>query len=1293
MNRFFFGFQKAFRRRPVFFGLMAVLFFLGLSFGAFQLKLSEDARAILPHSEQADRLNDILEHINLSDRVFFNIYLKDSSETQQKELIKFAKQLSDSLASSKNIKEIRLNIENQSIEQVSSYVLRNLPFLLEDSDYAYFDTIIEQGRFQSSFKKKYKSLLSPASVFLKKLVIEDPAGLSLKALERLRGFQIDQEISIDKGFLFTQDKKHLLFFLTPIASSSETAQNAKMVLEIENYIQDLEEQFEGRIVAEYFGAPVVAAGNAEQIKKDIILTVSMAFVMVVLLIAFFYKSKRLYFIIFLPAALAVITSMAVLYLLKGEISAIALGLGSVLVGISIDYVLHIFTHFQKTNSIKKVLEDVSEPILISAATTATAFLGLLVVSASALQDMGWFAGLSIIFSALFSLIFIPLFLKEKKEGEVEKIEKLNFVQKLVNYISNYPFHQKTYLILAILILSPVFYYFSKEVKFQGDMNEINFMKEKTSKAEQHLNEITKLSQRNIYVVALGEDLESVLQNNEAFEKQLSKLDRELVMNFTSVSSILPSQKLQKEKIEKWKSYWTADKQQILLSQLVNIEKNYGFKSGSFDKFKNWFHHDFNTISDSDTQLIREAFLSEFLQGTEEMPMAITQIKTSSENKHKLHHILDKELHDAIYIIDKEYLTTQFVKQLQDDFQWLVNLTLLLVFLIIWMSFGRIELAIITYLPLVLSWVWTTGLMALLGLEFNIVNIIISTFIFGLGIDYCIFITRGLMQEYKYGEEKLDSFKTSILFSAVTSMVGIGVLLFAKHPALQSMAFVTIIGLSSVFILSFSLQPLLFYWLINVKKGQRRLVPVTAMNLLGSIIALLVFTLGSLFNTIAGFFLIILTGGKSKRTRLWFHKLLVITSRIMIYIMFNVKKNVMGFDKKKFEEPAVIISNHQSHIDIMLMLMLHPKMILLTNDWVQRNFFYGFIVKMADFYPILDHLHAHVDLLKKKTDEGYSVMVFPEGTRSVTGKIGRFHKGAFYLAEQLNLDVLPIILHGPGHCITKGEPFLKSGRIDVKIGERIALDDKRFGEGYVQRSKKFRTWYQEQLEEISDEVITPNYMRKRVDMNYIYKGPVLEWYVKIKMNFEKNYEFFNQVIPQDAHIIDLGCGNGMLDYMLMMLSNKRSVLGVDYDEDKIQVAQNNSARKQFAAGQVEFESADLNHWEFQKADVYVLADVLHYMPENEQEYVIKQSAARLNAGGMLIIRDADTSLEKKHRGTKFSEWQSTKFFGFNKTKDDNKQLYFGTASDRISLLESLGLQVELIDHTKMNSNVVIIGRKG
>ena len=53
-----------------------------------------------------------------------------------------------------------------------------------------------------------------------------------------------------------------------------------------------------------------------------------------------------------------------------------------------------------------------------------------------------------------------------------------------------------------------------------------------------------------------------------------------------------------------------------------------------------------------------------------------------------------------------------------------------------------------------SWLWILGLMELLDIQFNIVNIILATFIFGQGDDYTIFITEGLVYEHAYGRKLL-----------------------------------------------------------------------------------------------------------------------------------------------------------------------------------------------------------------------------------------------------------------------------------------------------------------------------------------------------------------------------------------------------------------------------------------------------------------------------------------------------------------------------------------------------------
>ena len=117
----------------------------------------------------------------------------------------------------------------------------------------------------------------------------------------------------------------------------------------------------------------------------------------------------------------------------------------------------------------------------------------------------------------------------------------------------------------------------------------------------------------------------------------------------------------------------------------------------------------------------------------------------------------------------------------------------------------------------LTWLLTIGIMGLFHIEFNIFNIIISTFIFGLGIDYSIFITNGLLHEYKTGEKALQTYKTSIILSVVTTVLGVGVLIFAKHPALYTISLVSLIGILSAVIISFTLQPLVFKLFIPLSK--------------------------------------------------------------------------------------------------------------------------------------------------------------------------------------------------------------------------------------------------------------------------------------------------------------------------------------------------------------------------------------------------------------------------------------------------------------------------------------------
>ena len=76
---------------------------------------------------------------------------------------------------------------------------------------------------------------------------------------------------------------------------------------------------------------------------------------------------------------------------------------------------------------------------------------------------------------------------------------------------------------------------------------------------------------------------------------------------------------------------------------------------------------------------------------------------------------------------------------------------LIVFITLLIVYGRIELALFAFFPMIMGWIWILGISSFFDIPFNFVNIVISTFIFGLGDDFSIFITDGMIQAHKTGK--------------------------------------------------------------------------------------------------------------------------------------------------------------------------------------------------------------------------------------------------------------------------------------------------------------------------------------------------------------------------------------------------------------------------------------------------------------------------------------------------------------------------------------------------------------
>jgi 1-acyl-sn-glycerol-3-phosphate acyltransferase len=384
-------------------------------------------------------------------------------------------------------------------------------------------------------------------------------------------------------------------------------------------------------------------------------------------------------------------------------------------------------------------------------------------------------------------------------------------------------------------------------------------------------------------------------------------------------------------------------------------------------------------------------------------------------------------------------------------------------------------------------------------------------------------------------------------------VGMGMLIFAKHPALRSLAEVAMIGMMSVVIMAYVFPSLLFR-LLTVRKGKKRLMPVTLKNLGGMIYSFLYFLIMSLIITIYGWTMFTF-GRATEKKKLRYHQLLHRIAKFVIYHVPQVGTTFRNLSDETFEKPGIIICNHQAHLDLMCIMMLTPKLIILTNDWVWNSPFYGRLIKYLDFYPLSNGFENAMDRLQDAIDRGYSIVVFPEGTRSADCSIRRFHRGPFYLAEKMKLDIIPILIHGVGHVLPKEEFMLRKGRIHIQVMPRIAPDDPRFSSDYSPRSRDVRHYYQAEYKKLCDELETPDYYADLVMKNYIYKGAAIEREVRRNLKKNNNYAAEIAAQPDEGEVTIQNTGYGEYALLLSLVRKDLCITAIEPDPDRRALAGN------------------------------------------------------------------------------------------------------------------------------------------
>ncbi|MBR5663879.1 MAG: MMPL family transporter, partial [Bacteroidales bacterium] len=723
MNRIFLAIYDFLSKRKAFSTAILLIIIALCVFSALRLNYKENIADFLPTDPEKERYTSVYDDLSNQGQITI-IFSGDDMDEIMSAIDDFEENWYK-LDTSLLVNDLRCKVDEGLVLDAIDFIRENQPLFLTDDDYRRMDSLLAEPDYVATCMQNIKRMLAfPTASIVIEGIQADPLNLYSPTLQRLTALNATEGYRVEDEYLFNENGDKAFAFLTSPFNGNDTKNNAVLVNLIDNVI-NLAASCHQNVKISAVGAPTIAVTNAQQVKNDSFLSIALAIVLIFSILMFTMARKRNLVWLGISILFGWIFALAVIALFKTSISIIVVGIGSVIVGIAVNYPLHYLDHIKQQPDKREALKDVIQPLVIGNITTVAAFACLIFVKAEAMHDLGLFGALMLIGTILFVMIFLPLFAVTPKKTHKLFVDSGKEPSERWRKIKLYAFWP---LVIITLILS----YLSQDTAFDSDLHNINFMTPQQKEDLAVLSEsLSKEGETDlVYVVAEGKDLEEALTKNEKIMEHL-ECSENSGNSISGPNGLLPSLEKQQQSLEKWTDFWQRHAD---IPQIINNEaKKVGFTENAFYTFTQNIDKQYVTKSTDEMEALTELCKTYTLQH-DSIFRVVNFVRVPVEESESLKQQLRQALPKDSFAFSISDVGNNLVSALSDDFDYILYVCSIVVFFFLCVSFGRLELSILAFLPLTIGWAWILGIMHLSAIKFNIVNIILATFIFGQGDD-------------------------------------------------------------------------------------------------------------------------------------------------------------------------------------------------------------------------------------------------------------------------------------------------------------------------------------------------------------------------------------------------------------------------------------------------------------------------------------------------------------------------------------------------------------------------------
>ena len=658
--------------------------------------------------------------------------------------------------------------------QVGDY----LPQLADAKDLQTVAERLSPAKIDVFVAEALAQLLQPQGVALKGEVRRDPLQLDALALQKLRYLNPIPGVRLERGHFISQDgRSSLILADTPVPITD--AAGSKTLLDA---FSAARRQLPDGISAELVSGHPYTLANATVIKADMQRVLLASGIGILLLFFLFLRSFRALAVYLLPL-FSMLVAVLVTAVWFGSLSGITLGFGAVLLGITIDFGLHVYFALRNGSGARtreQLLQAVSRPVLFGGLTTLAAFAVLLRSELPGQRQLAIFAMAGIVAALLLALLFLPHFVGDRDDLKAPSRQLLQ------RYVYDRTPGLRISVLLLWLMVSGVAAWQAQKLTVNGELRQLSYLPTELQQAEQRLGDSWGNMRGRALVFASATKLEDALQLNELVWMRL--VEQGLQDDAVSLAPIFPSQQTQRQRLQNWEDFW-QQRRAATYDLLRASGQKVGFSATAFDPF--WERLD-RPQSLINQQLLESWGLGRMLDNLLLADGQGFQVMTLIPDRSELISVLERDLETipGVTLVSQSRFGRQLSGEIGADFSRFISSAGIAVLVLLLILFRRLPEVLLALLPVLTGLLVMFGGMGWLGLEMNLFNVVASTLIIGLGVDYGIFMVCHGQQE-----EDLASSR-AVMISGLTTLVGFGALVLAKHPALHSIGLTVLLGISA-----------------------------------------------------------------------------------------------------------------------------------------------------------------------------------------------------------------------------------------------------------------------------------------------------------------------------------------------------------------------------------------------------------------------------------------------------------------------------------------------------------------